>query len=311
MPAFSVAKNIVVNASADKVFATVADFGTWTSWSPWLIAEPEAKVVVSSNPSSIGSTYAWEGDVTGQGIIKHVKLEPGQLIEEELEFIKPFKSRAKIAFEFRPSSSGTEVIWTMESSLPWFLFWMIPMMKTFIGMDYRRGLNMLKDYIETGSIPSKTIVHGVEAISPLRMAGLAGACHVDNVGETLHTKYVEVERIFNRLGISTEGGMIAVYTRFQVKQQVFQYICGYVIPANENVPLDCGLTTWSLPACKAFRVEHIGSYRHLGNGWSVANQIARYRKLKQQRIGTFELYRTTPPTTPEAELATDIYLPLK
>jgi hypothetical protein len=59
-----------------------------------------------------------------------------------------------------------------------------------------------------------------------------------------------------------------------------------------------------------FRVEHIGAYKHLGNAWSIAKQVVRYKKMKQCRVGTYEIYRTVPPT-PEQELVTDIYLPLK
>ena len=42
----------------------------------------------------------------------------------------------------------------MKSQLPFFLFWMVKKMKVYIGMDYERGLKMLKDYLETGLVPS-------------------------------------------------------------------------------------------------------------------------------------------------------------
>ena len=66
----------------------MSDFGTWTSWSPWLCAEPDAKVTVTQDSSSVGSIYAWEGEVVGIGEIEHRHLEPGRLIEEEIRFVK-------------------------------------------------------------------------------------------------------------------------------------------------------------------------------------------------------------------------------
>ncbi len=101
------------------------------------------------NSAAVGSTYHWSGTVTGEGELVHKDLQPGRLIQDDLNFIKPFKSFAKTAFVLKPDRDGTQVTWNMDSSLPWFLFWMIPMMKTFIGMDYQRGLSMLKDLIET------------------------------------------------------------------------------------------------------------------------------------------------------------------
>tara|TARA_Y100001934_G_C11997707_1_gene606188 strand:- start:85 stop:234 length:150 start_codon:yes stop_codon:yes gene_type:complete len=44
MAEFSVSQSIVVDKDPETVFDAVADFGTW---SPWLIAEPDAKVTVT------------------------------------------------------------------------------------------------------------------------------------------------------------------------------------------------------------------------------------------------------------------------
>jgi hypothetical protein len=36
MPAYNVHRSIVINVPSEQVFNTVADYGTWTKWSPWL-----------------------------------------------------------------------------------------------------------------------------------------------------------------------------------------------------------------------------------------------------------------------------------
>jgi hypothetical protein len=63
--------------------------------------------------------------------------------------------------------------------MPWFLFWMISQMEVFIGMDYERGLKMLKEWIETGSILSTTKICGIESVGPLKMAGLRNRSRVE------------------------------------------------------------------------------------------------------------------------------------
>lgn len=311
MPKFQLDRSTVIDAPPQRVFETLADYRTWTTWSPWLIAEPEAIVTISENASSVGSTYHWKGTITGEGELVHKQLQPGQLIQDDLTFLKPFKSLAKAAFYLRPERDATRVTWSMDSSMPWFLFWMIPMMKTFIGMDYQRGLNMVKDLIETGSIPSQSKVHGTESIQPFKVAGIASSCRVDNVGPAMEETFARAQAVFKSRGIPMTGSMISVYTKFRVKEGIFEYISGYIVPDSVPIPADSGLTTWKQSSTKAFRVEHVGSYRHLGNGWSIANQLARHRKLKQCRTGTYEIYRTIPPDTAEAELVTDIYLPLR
>jgi effector-binding domain-containing protein len=195
--------------------------------------------------------------------------------------------------------------------MPFYMFWMIPMLKTLIGMDYQRGLTMLKALIETGTIPSKTITHGIQSVPAVRMAGVEGSCSVHEVGAYMEKAFLRADEQFSKFGLAKKGPMISVYTRFGMKNAVFDTICGFVVDDQVNVPSDSELKVWSHPAGTAFRVEHVGNYRHLGNGWSIANQLVRHQKLKQQRIGTYEIYRTTPAEVPEQECRTDIYLPLK
>ena len=38
---FTVHRSLVMDAPADRVCGAVADFNTWSSWSPWLSQEPE------------------------------------------------------------------------------------------------------------------------------------------------------------------------------------------------------------------------------------------------------------------------------
>ncbi|MEZ6060927.1 MAG: SRPBCC family protein [Planctomycetaceae bacterium] len=65
MPKFHVQRSITIDASPEEVFDRVADFGTWTTWSPWLCAEPDAEVKVSEDSSSEGSVYSWSGQIVG------------------------------------------------------------------------------------------------------------------------------------------------------------------------------------------------------------------------------------------------------
>ncbi len=311
MPKYHIARSVLISAEAQRVYDVIADYNTWTTWSPWLIAEPDATVTISTPTNQVGSTYGWDGQITGAGILTHQSMESGRRIVDQLQFLKPFKTTCATSFDIVPEGNGTRVTWHMDAAMPWFLFWMIPMMKTFIGMDYQRGLNMMKEWIETGTIQSKSIAHGIESIGPLRMAGIANSCAVDSVGPSMERAINECKQEFAKLGFPTDGSMISVYTKFNVKTGVFDYISGFIIPNSAQVPGSSRLKTWELPSTRAFRVEHIGSYHHLGNGWSVANQIVRHKKLKQQKCGAFEIYRTTPPSTPMQAAETDIYLPIR
>ncbi|MFK7821372.1 MAG: GyrI-like domain-containing protein, partial [Planctomycetaceae bacterium] len=191
-----------------------------------------------------------------------------------------------------------------------FLFFMKPMMKTMIGMDYDRGLKMLKEWLETGSVSASTEIKGVESVGPIRMAGVTSTCHVNDIAEDMGRSIELAEARFLTLKLPAEEG-VSVYTGFKMSQGLFSYITGFMIPDSAAEQLE-GLQVWSLPACKALRVDQTGCYTHLGNGWSAANQHARYKKLKQAKLGTFEIYRKSPHHTDvPSEYETEIYLPLR
>ena len=135
MPKFNITRSIQINAPQQKVFDTVADYGTWTSWSPWLCAEPDAKVTVSDDSNSVGSGYSWDGEVVGAGELEHLKLVGCERIEDEIRLLKPWKSTSQVSFDVKQVVDGSELVWSMAGSLPWFMFWMKPMMQTLIGMD--------------------------------------------------------------------------------------------------------------------------------------------------------------------------------
>lgn len=311
MTRFNVERSIQIAASCQQVFDTVADYSGWTKWSPWLCAEPDARVTVTDEPAEVGSVYAWEGEVVGAGEIEHIHLAPPNLIQDEIRFLKPFRSKSRVSFELEPTGNETRLTWGMQGSLPWFMFWMRPMMETLIGMDYDRGLKMLKEWIETGSIESQTRIHGVTSTGPLSMLGVSGACTISEISKHMEEAFRQAESLFQERGLSTDEGMISVYHDFNMKTGIFKFTSGYLVSdSDRNAKQAGGLTGWSTPETQALYVEHVGSYQHLGNAWSAANQIARYKKLKPCKSGAFELYKTTPPA-PSAELRTEIYLPLR
>lgn len=310
MPRYHVDRSIDIEVPAIDVFNMIADYTTWRIWSPWLCAEPDAQVIVSSDSSSVGSTYAWKGEVTGEGQLEHKQLETGRLIVDEIRFFKPFRSQSQVSFQFEPVSNGTRVTWNMDGSLPWFMFWMKSILVAMIGMDYERGLKMLREYIETGTILSQTNIIGVETIEPLRMAGVRRQCAVADVSQAMQKAFDEAHEVFRQHGLPTDGEMITVYHKFDMRAQTFDYTSGYVVAESAGA-IPASISQWSTPTTKAFHIEHIGSYEHLGNAWGAAHQITRYKKLRPCSTGAFEIYRNSPETTSEAELHTDIYLALR
>lgn len=121
-----------------------------------MILEPEATVNVEEG----GKYYEWNGARIGSGNMRVSSEKENEFVELDLTFLKPWKSTSKVGFYMKEQGEGTEVTWTMDGSLPFFMFFMKKMMETFVGMDYDRGLRLLKDVVEDGEVHSKLDIEG-------------------------------------------------------------------------------------------------------------------------------------------------------
>ena len=150
-------KTILIEKDCSTVFKKINDFHHCAEWSPWLIADPKAKVNVDPN----GKYYNWESPILGSGEMTIIHEEKEQSINCDLHFFKPWKSKAKVTFFLNPKDRGTEVVWTMKSSLPFYLFWMKKQMEVFVGMDYERGLLLFLllwwNFLEAQAVQIETI----------------------------------------------------------------------------------------------------------------------------------------------------------
>ena len=179
MPKLYVKESILIEAQPQKIVSVLSDFNSWQYWSPWLIAEPQAKVEVAPD----NKYYYWEGAIVGAGQM-WIRAESEKAIAIDLEFLKPFKSKAKVAFFLEPEAGKTKLSWTMDSSLPFFLFWMKKAYEVFISMDYCRGLKMLKDWIELGQVPSTIFVNGIKERPAQNYIGIQRDCATDTLENT-------------------------------------------------------------------------------------------------------------------------------
>ena len=101
-----------------------------------------------------------------------------------------------------------------------------------------------------------------------------------------------------------------MYHSFDIKSQKCEFTSGFVIPESA-APIPTEITDWSMPASQGLCVDHVGSYDHLGNAWSTAKQYTRYKKLKQSKFGTCEIYRNNTGHTAPGDLRTEFVLPLR
>ena len=307
MPKTYVEKSISIAASLEKVKSVITDFNYWKPWSPWFILEPDAKVSIAPD----GKTHEWEGKRIGSGIIK-VIAESDTVINYDLKFLKPWKSQSKTDFILEKiDENTTKLTWTMDGSLPFFMFWMKKMMERLIGMDYDRGLLMLKDYVEKGHIDAKLEFLGESQFEGCQFVGIKSECTIDNIGEVMSEDFKKLADFAKENEDNVTCDWFSIYHKFDFNKNRVVYTSGIGIKSDpQSIP--AGMIKGNLPATKVHTVRHIGPYELSGNGWSAIMAMERAKEFKQnKKIPPMEFYRNSPMDTEPKDLISDICMAIK
>lgn len=277
MPAFTVSKSVLIDAPKARVFAYVRDFKAWPVWSPWLRSEPACEVVQHGDDA-----YSWDGNIVGAGKMAVTGESGTDRIDYQLNFFKPWKSQAGVAFEFRETDGGTEVEWRMESKLPLFMFWMKDTLVGMIGNDYQRGLHMLKHQLEQGHIPSKLAFLGTQPFAGFDYMGVRDTCAFEEIGESMGGSVGQLTDWMGKHGVQAAGERFSIYHKWDLKRGLAEYTVGFPV---DSVPgsLPRTMVGGHLPAGPTYVVQHTGAYSFLGNAWSGGMSHAQAKVFKQNK----------------------------
>lgn len=150
---FHIERSISVAAPAEKAFALVNDFRSWTSWSPYEKIDPEMQRTYEGAPAGSGAIYSWAGKEAGKGRMTLRKSEPPSKISIELAFIEPLEATNTATFTFVPDPNGTKVTWAMDGRYDFLgkAASLVMDMDELVGADFERGLADLKSAAESAS----------------------------------------------------------------------------------------------------------------------------------------------------------------
>lgn len=301
MPKTHISRSQIINASKSEVYARIADLGQWPKWSPWLIMDPDTQVEVSDG----GKAYSWNGKRTGEGNMSVLSAKENEAVTYDLNFLKPFKSKAKVGMKLRETNVGTEVTWTMDGSLPWFMFWMKNMMQTFVGMDYERGLRLLKDYVEDGEVHSKLNFLGTSDYPGCEYIGITRNCNLDEMGNLMKKDFEELMPWAVSKGLDHRKGF-SIYHKFDPIKNVCSYTAGIAFDERpSDIPAKYKVS--KMEPTTIYTIEHVGPYEHLGNAWSTMQNMIRGKEVKPIKgYHPFETYGNSPKDTAPNDLVTRV-----
>ena len=145
-----VSRSISIDAPASVIFPYVNSMKETEKWSPWLSRDPETKLTYSGPEAGVGNTLYWssEHEQVGTGTQEIVESIENQAVKTALDF-GPM-GIASASFVLQPEGDQTQITWGFESNLGMnpMMRWTGLMMDKWVGGDYERGLENLKELVE-------------------------------------------------------------------------------------------------------------------------------------------------------------------
>ena len=307
-------RSITIDRPAATVFAVLNGFKRFNDWSPWAARDPEAKYTFAGPPFGAGAKLTWEGDpdTVGAGSQTIRLSAPYSRIGVALDF--DGQGPANANYVLTPEGSGTRVVWSFDTDLGMSPLsrWFGLMFESMIGPDYEEGLANLKRLVE--GLPA-TDIAGFSAevvqVEAVPVAYVEASCGKDEaeIARTIGESYLEVGRVLASRKLAMAGAPITINTRWDDSGYGFEAAVPVAAMPDDPPADDARVRFKQTYAGPALKVVHRGAYRDMPAtydklyAWAAAHGF-------EQNGPPWDEYVTDPGNTPEAELLTNVYLPV-
>ena len=106
---------VAVYTPERRVSVVLNSYRRFNDWSPWLEADPHAKMTISGPASGVGAKFAWSGNKeVGTGSQEIVESKPNEIVKTALDFGEMGKPNA--AFRLTPTAHGGKAPGTLVDS---------------------------------------------------------------------------------------------------------------------------------------------------------------------------------------------------
>jgi hypothetical protein len=249
----TVVKSTTINAPKNVVWNQMVDLENQQNWSPWKEMDPSIKTTITGPAGEVGQKSAWTSeDNVGDMTISTVA---GDSMRYDLHFVKPFEGKA-VGWVTVSGEDGAVVAtngYSGESG-----FWMRGLSALFgkrmMEKTLERGLELLKDYVESGKaeVPAPAYVIEEYTFPATSFAIIRKTVKMNEMDSFFHQSYRTIE---TAAGSQIKGNKHTIaYTWDEAKGEA-DLAVGF--PVNGPVK---GVTMLDIPESKGYKLVMTGAY---------------------------------------------------
>lgn len=158
---YNVHRTVEISRPSPQVFEYLKYLKNQETWSPWEKRDPQMHKKLRGTDGTVGAVSYWKGNKeVGEGEQEITKIIPGERIEGELRFLKPWKSTSACYFTVKDSGAdSTQVTWGFsgKNKFPISIMMLFMNMDKTVGKDFEDGLASLKAELEAAGKSKKPV----------------------------------------------------------------------------------------------------------------------------------------------------------
>jgi effector-binding domain-containing protein len=313
-------RSTLIAAPASAIYSQIDNYRSFNLWSPWAQYDPNAKYTIEGPARGVGARQSWAGNAEiGSGSQQIIETKPYTLIKSSLVFGGFEAHRYVSTFSLEPRGDDTRVTWSFDGEFGGNALNQIVsryfalMMGDSVGKDYDRGLSNLKKLAE--SLPKTDFsALNVEEVSlqAQAIAAISGQSspEVGEIGKAYAVAYAKIVGFIKTNGLRESGPPLAITRKWDTGHKIFMFDAGIPVNRNDVAVLGGEVRLMKTYAGKALKVTHRGPYATMPQTYEMLHAYMKaygYEKSSDE----WEEYVSDPGKTPESELITHIFYPVK
>lgn len=310
-----VERSLVMDAPVSVVYAQFDGFRQFNKWSPWAELDPKTEYTFDGPATGAGAHMSWKSAMknVGSGEQRITECKANEYVKTDINFGD--QGTAQSTARFARAGTGTQVTWSLDSDLggnpiAHYFGLMIP---GAVGRDYERGLSRLKALVEgmpKVDFGDVTIERVDVAAQNLAWVPSSSSTDPAAIAAAIGAAYGQIGGFLQANNLNMAGAPMTIAKKWDASGYEFDA----AIPVDHlpvsRLPAESPVQVRQGYAGPALKVVHVGGYQALQATYDKLMAYAAAHGLEHNGY-PWEVYVSDPGNTPEAELRTEIYLPVK
>jgi effector-binding domain-containing protein len=303
-------RSIVMKASSENIFKEINSLKNFNSWSPFYELDTAAKYTYEGPEEGVGSKFTWESpkrDV-GSGSMTIIESKPNESVVTSIQFKDQGEGSSTISLN--PADGGTKMTWAfnMDAGLnPFERLMGGLMMDKMLGPMYEKGLNKLKNKIESYPSSSKEIKVEETTVQAMNYLAVRDTASKETISQKLGMDYKMIGDAMQKQKLNMAGPPFAIYytdskTSWELDAAIY---------TDKPGKADGKVKPGMIKPGNAVVAHYYGDYSNMSPAYdAIKKYIADHHKIKAG--APWEVYMTDPGMEKDtSKWQTDIYFPVE